>query len=60
MDQREVLKMDANQVQNWVAYFALQGEEYRKSIEKIINNEKQTALTDAERGKQILALFGKR
>lgn len=53
--------MDAEETQYWVAYFALQGSDYRQSIENKMHIDRQSALSDIERAKQIKGLFtGKR
>lgn len=59
--QKEILEIGAEELQNWVAFYALQSDDYRKSIEDKIHLENQNKLSDAERAKQLKALFtGKR
>lgn len=52
--------MGAEELQNWVAYCALQNDDYRKKVQNNMHFESQSKLSDAERGQQIMALFGRK
>ncbi len=49
--------MGAEELQNWVAYSALQDEKYRDSINQKINLEHQEKMSQKERTAQLRALL---
>ena len=57
MRQKEVLMMGAEELQYWMAYCSLQNDEFKKKIEDNVHLERQKALSDDERAKQLRSLF---
>lgn len=57
MSQKEILRMGAEEFQNWVAYCSLKDEKYKKDLLEKINLEKQHQLSEKARADQLRSFF---
>ena len=59
MTQRQVLEqVSVEEFKQWVAYFALESEEYKEKLERQIALEQSAAKSDEERADDIKRLLG--
>lgn len=57
--QAEINKMSGIELRQWMAYFSLQNEEYKKSIENKELHRNLESMTDEERAAQQKSVFDK-